>query len=75
MNNNEVSLVDNFTLLETTCESFNISYIVSVWTILVSSNFNSAATSAGLINYFKKGSNYKCQKFSRSGHSHKIMQM
>ena len=26
-------------------------------------------------NYFKKGSSYKCQKFSRSGHSHKIMQM
>jgi len=29
----------------------------------------------GLLNYFKKGSSYKCQNFSRSGHSHKIMQM
>jgi len=30
---------------------------------------------AGLFNYFKKGSGYKCQNFSMSGHSHKIMQM
>jgi len=30
---------------------------------------------AGLLNYFKKGSSYKCQNFSRSRHSHKIMQM
>jgi len=30
---------------------------------------------AGLLNYFKKGSSYKCQNFSRYGHSHKIMQM
>ena len=30
---------------------------------------------AGLLNYFKKGSSDNCQNFSRSGHSHKIMQM
>ena len=29
----------------------------------------------GLLNYFKKGSSYKCQSFSGSGHSHKIMKM
>jgi len=28
----------------------------------------------GLLNYFRKGSSSKCQNFSRSGHSHKIMQ-
>jgi len=30
---------------------------------------------AGLLNYFKKGSSYKCRNFPRSGHSHEIMQM
>jgi len=29
----------------------------------------------GIINYFKKRSSYKCQNFSRSGHSDKFMQM
>ena len=40
-----------------------------------SQHHNNWHYSAGLLNYFKKGSSYKCQNFSGFGHSHKIMQM
>jgi len=38
-------------------------------------NKDSCQYIAGLLNYFKKGSSYKCQNFARSSHSHEIMQM
>jgi len=40
-----------------------------------SNSGNSNCSTLGLLNYFKKGSSYKCQKFLRSSHSHEIMQM
>jgi len=76
---------------ETGGHPLRVSYLVSAWCCFwswtkfilkwpkelsqFSHNVRKDRLVAGLLNYFKRGSSCKCQKFSRSVHSHNIMQM
>jgi len=47
----------------------------SCWIVHSTNAFKVNCIDQGYSIILKKGSSYKCQNFSRSGHSHKVMKM